>query len=66
MVRTRSALVFAFLWAVLGFTSLSSEALSAASTASAASLQPPVAKKDPHSTRIHGETLVDDYYWLRN
>jgi oligopeptidase B len=63
MVRTRSALVCAFLWAVLGFTSLWSEALSAAP---AASLQPPVAKKDPHATRIHGETLTDDYYWLRN
>jgi oligopeptidase B len=59
MVRTRSTLVSAFLWAVLGFTSL-------VSAASADSLQPPVAKKDPHTTQIHGETLVDDYYWLRN
>jgi oligopeptidase B len=59
MVRTRATLVFAFLWAVLGFTSM----------LPAASLQPPVvpvAKKDPHATQIHGETLVDDYYWLRN
>ena len=59
MVRTRSTLVFAYLWAVLGFTSL-------LSAASAASLQPPVAKKDPHTTQIHGDTLADDYYWLRN
>src|SRR5262245_2371342 len=28
--------------------------------------QPPVARKDPHQTVIHGETLVDDYYWMRN
>jgi len=27
--------------------------------------QPPVAKKIPKTTRIHGDTLVDDYYWLR-
>lgn len=27
--------------------------------------QPPVAKVDPHVTEIHGETLVDPYYWLR-
>ena len=26
---------------------------------------PPVAKTDPHVTEIHGETLVDPYYWLR-
>ena len=28
-------------------------------------MQPPVAKKIPKTTRIHGDTLVDDYYWLR-
>ena len=27
--------------------------------------QPPVAKKVPHQTIIHGDTLVDNYYWLR-
>jgi oligopeptidase B len=26
----------------------------------------PVAKKDPHKTTIHGYTLVDDYFWMRN
>jgi oligopeptidase B len=59
MVRTRSALVFVYLWAVLGFTSL-------LSAASPQMLKPPVAKKVPHTTQIHGETLADDYYWLRN
>ncbi len=27
--------------------------------------QPPVAKKIPKTTEIHGRKLVDDYYWLR-
>ena len=27
--------------------------------------QPPVAKKIPHETKIHGYTLKDDYFWLR-
>ncbi len=27
--------------------------------------QPPIAKKAPHVTTIHGERLVDNYYWLR-
>src|ERR1700742_1959133 len=29
------------------------------------SLKPPVAKKNPKTTTVHGDTLVDDYYWLR-
>jgi oligopeptidase B len=28
--------------------------------------QPPVAKKESHPLQIHGDTLQDDYYWLRN
>ena len=27
---------------------------------------PPVAKKTPKSTEIHGQKLVDNYYWLRD
>jgi oligopeptidase B len=27
--------------------------------------QPPVAAKQPHATTIHGVTLTDDYFWLR-
>ena len=27
--------------------------------------QPPVAAKQPHTTEIHGYTLKDDYFWLR-
>lgn len=27
--------------------------------------QPPVAKRIPHITTVHGERLVDNYYWLR-
>ncbi|HZS06816.1 MAG TPA: S9 family peptidase [Blastocatellia bacterium] len=29
-------------------------------------VKPPVAKKEPKTTTIHGETLVDDYFWLRD
>src|SRR6186713_1772326 len=28
-------------------------------------MQPPIAKKVPHPIEIHGETLPDDYFWLR-
>src|ERR1700682_1746308 len=27
--------------------------------------QPPMAEKKPKITKIHGDTLVDDYFWLR-
>src|SRR5262249_45379976 len=26
---------------------------------------PPVAAKKPHATTVHGRTLTDDYFWLR-
>src|SRR5205809_414692 len=26
---------------------------------------PPVAKKVPHPRTIHGDTFIDDYFWLR-
>jgi oligopeptidase B len=38
----------------------------APSPAPAAALRPPVAKKQPKTIRLHGDTLVDDYHWLRN
>ena len=28
-------------------------------------LKAPVAKKVPHKTEIHGDTLVDEYFWMR-
>ena len=27
--------------------------------------EPPVAKRRPHITEIHGDRLVDEYHWLR-
>ncbi len=69
MTRTRTIFVLAGAWAALGLAVLGFAApLSAAETTAipAAALQPPVAKKDPHTTQIHGDTLIDEYYWLRN
>jgi oligopeptidase B len=31
----------------------------------AGAAKPPIAKKVPRTTTLHGETLVDNYYWLR-
>ena len=29
-------------------------------------MKPPVAKKEPKITEIHGYKMVDNYYWLRD
>src|SRR6476660_3349515 len=29
-------------------------------------IKPPVAKKDPHKLELHGDTRVDDYFWLKD
>lgn len=39
--------------------------LAAAAPAQNGHSKPPVAKKIPHATEIHGYTLKDDYFWLR-
>ena len=43
----------------------SSGALKAQSNDGAAPPKPPMAEKKAKTTNIHGETLVDDYFWLR-
>src|SRR5207248_11629382 len=35
-------------------------------SAANAPLPPPVARKVPHTVQLHGVTLADDYFWLRN
>ena len=35
-------------------------------TPEAATLTPPIARKEPKETPLHGTVLVDDYAWLRN
>ena len=39
--------------------------MSALLSAAPENLQPPVAKQQPHPTNLHGQTLEDDYFWLR-
>src|SRR5688500_1462393 len=37
-----------------------------ASPPPASAARPPVARKQPKTIQIHGDTLVDDYHWMRN
>ena len=40
--------------------------ISPSASAKTSSLLPPVARRDPHTIELHGQTLHDDYAWLRN
>src|ERR687895_554020 len=40
-------------------------AVAVAAPAPAPAFTPPVAKRLPHPLQFHGETLQDDYFWLR-
>ena len=51
--------------ALLVSVALSGAATSLAHAQQPAELPPPVAPKRPHTTNIHGRTLSDDYFWLR-
>jgi oligopeptidase B len=38
----------------------------AATTTTEATVAPPIAKKIPHTSNVHGVTLADDYFWMRD
>jgi oligopeptidase B len=59
MLRSRLAIL------ALAVVAAPSVALAADPPATAPT-RPPVARKEPHKIEIHGDTLIDDYYWMRN
>jgi oligopeptidase B len=63
-MRNQSRLLLLLLLFVLCVFSNSNEVL-AQSTGGTGAPQPPMAEKKTKTTNIHGVTLVDDYFWLR-
>src|SRR6267142_5038824 len=61
--QSRPLLTAVFFLSWMTFTLNS--AVIAQSNGGATNPQPPMAEKKPKTTNIHGETLVDDYFWLR-
>ena len=61
--RLKPLMLSAFFTLCITFTL--SNLIRAQSNLGATSPQPPMADKKPKTTNIHGETLVDDYFWLR-
>jgi len=63
MLRARLALLAL---AAVTAPSLALALTLAADPPATALVRPPVARKEPHKIEIHGDTLIDDYYWMRN
>src|ERR1043166_6117413 len=63
-MKNHSSLRFLLLLSVLFVLPFSSE-VAAQSNGGAGAPQPPMAEKKPKTTNIHGTTLVDDFFWLR-
>jgi len=63
-MKNHSSLRFLLLLSILFVLPFSSE-VAAQSNGGAGAPQPPMAEKKPKTTNIHGTTLVDDFFWLR-
>src|SRR5919106_5902923 len=63
-MRPQSRLPFLLVLFVTCILSINSNVI-AQSNGGAGAPQPPMAEKKTKTTNIHGETLVDDYFWLR-
>ncbi len=51
---------------ILFITVMTIALINSAAAADESAVKPPVAKKVPHVTEIHGLKLTDDYFWLRD
>src|SRR5215216_3406527 len=63
-MKNHSRLPFLLLLSVLCTLPIISKVV-AQSNGGAGAPQPPMAEKKPKTTNIHGTTIVDDYFWLR-
>ncbi len=63
-MKTHSRLPFLLMLFVSCVLSINTD-VTAQSNGGAAAPQPPMAEKKPKTTNIHGVTLVDDYFWMR-
>jgi len=63
-MRNHSSPLFALVLFVCCMLTVASVA-NAQSNGGGAPLKPPMAEKKPKTTNIHGETLVDEFFWLR-
>src|SRR6266576_1010807 len=65
MKKQPKHLMLLVLLALITAFTLNRAALAQSNGEGAASPKPPMAEKKTKTTNIHGETLVDDYFWFR-
>ncbi len=59
------AITLLALFALIPTTTFSQTALTQPNGGGASNPKPPMAEKKTKTTKIHGDTMVDDYFWLR-
>jgi oligopeptidase B len=65
MKKQLTLLMLPVLIAVFSSFTFNSAALAQSNGGGAAAPKPPMAEKKSKTTNIHGESLIDDYFWLR-
>src|ERR671917_637893 len=63
-MQKRSGSLLTFVFVIFSVFSINTAA-NAQSNGDAAPPKPPMAEKKTKTTNIHGETLLDDFFWLR-
>src|SRR5688572_32766854 len=64
-MRNQSRLPFLLLLFISFVLSIHSDVIAQKNGGAGEPPEPPMAEKKPKTTNIHGETLVDEYFWLR-
>ncbi|MDQ2975913.1 MAG: S9 family peptidase [Acidobacteriota bacterium] len=65
MRKQPTSLMLLALFAVVSLSLVSRPAVSQTNGDAGGALKPPMTEKKPKTTNIHGDVLVDDFFWLR-
>lgn len=65
MKKQPTTLMLLALLALISFSPIYNSALAQTNGDAGAALKPPMTEKKPKTTNIHGDMLVDDFFWLR-
>jgi oligopeptidase B len=65
MRKQPTSLMLLVLFALFLLSSVNRPALSQTNGDAGSALKPPMTEKKPKTTNIHGDVLVDDFFWLR-
>src|SRR5688572_19247466 len=64
-MRKNSKPLLLFLFTLISVSTLNRAAIAQSNGGGSSTPKPPMAEKKTKTTTIHGETMVDDFFWLR-